>query len=90
MGLEINISAAGSFSRISGDAMGTLSSQTSLLPPLPPFAGNLGMETAGLGIPGINPAKAAGHDESRLNTFQSNNHAPLAPLTPPQLRPPAK
>ena len=39
MGLEINISAAGPLSPISGGARGILSSQTGLLPPLPPISG---------------------------------------------------
>jgi hypothetical protein len=52
MGLEINTSAAGSLSPISGDAREILSSQTGLLLPLPPTAGNLGMAAASFGIPG--------------------------------------
>jgi hypothetical protein len=89
MGLEINISAAGPLSPISGDAREILSSQTGLLLP-PPTAGNWGMAAACFGIPGINPANAAGRDEFRLNTFTPVNHAPPGPTTPPQQTLPAK
>jgi hypothetical protein len=76
MELEINTSAAGLLSPISGDAREILSSQTGLLLPLPPTAGKWGMADAGFGIPGINPANPPGGTNSGSTSFRRTTAQP--------------
>jgi hypothetical protein len=78
MGLEISTSAAGLLLPTSGDAREILSSQMACFRRCRQLPGILEWQPSILELPAINPANTSRRDEFRLNTFQSDNHAPPA------------